>query len=123
MKEQAKDIVGYIGGSLLIVTLIPQIYKTYKTKSTKDVSLHWELLFFLGTLLILIYTYSEGIIPLAITESIELTFISCLLYMKFKYNTNNPEITHHRYVNSEQEGGELDAIDEQNAIDDQDTTK
>ena len=32
MDDQTKTIIGYIGGTLLNITFIPQIYKTFKTK-------------------------------------------------------------------------------------------
>lgn len=32
------EIVGYIGGFLIAVALTPQLIKTYKSKSTRDIS-------------------------------------------------------------------------------------
>ncbi len=39
MNELVKNITGYIGAGLLSITLIPQIYQTFKSKKTRDLSL------------------------------------------------------------------------------------
>ena len=41
MDDQTKTIIGYIGGTLLNITFIPQIYKTFKTKKTDDISIYF----------------------------------------------------------------------------------
>ena len=38
VKNMIINCIGFIGGSILGLQLIPQIYKAYKTKSTNDIS-------------------------------------------------------------------------------------
>ena len=33
------DIMGYIAGALVVASLLPQVIKSWKTKSTKDISI------------------------------------------------------------------------------------
>lgn len=33
------DILGYVAGTLVVVSLLPQTIKSWKTKSTRDISL------------------------------------------------------------------------------------
>ncbi len=42
------EMFAYIGGFLVIACLVPQIIKSYKTKSTRDLSLYMILLALLG---------------------------------------------------------------------------
>ena len=88
------DTIAYVGGLLNSICLLPQIYRIYKTKSVYDISIYWQLLLLCGTSLIIIYTYSKNIIPLMITETIEIFFIVVLLIMKFHYSKR-------LYINSE----------------------
>ncbi len=37
----AWDVIGYIAGLLCAVQNVPQIYKLYQTKSSKDISIHF----------------------------------------------------------------------------------
>ncbi len=79
------DIIGYAAGSLILVSTLPQIIKSWRTKSTKDISLMRCFIYFIGVLVWLIY----GIIlvngPMIIVNSINLILESCVIYFKIKY--------------------------------------
>jgi len=49
------EVVGFTAGMLTTVAFIPQVVKSWKTKRTKDISLGWISLVFIGVLLWLIY--------------------------------------------------------------------
>ena len=53
--NQAVNNIGYIGGVVLSVCLIPQIYKVYKTKQVENISYLWQLLYIIGVCLHLYY--------------------------------------------------------------------
>ena len=42
------DIIALIGGCLLSVCLVPQIYKVYESKNSDNISLSWQALYFIG---------------------------------------------------------------------------
>lgn len=49
------EIIGFAAAILSMVSFLPQAIQTWKTKSTKDISLTTFLTAFLGTLLWLLY--------------------------------------------------------------------
>jgi MtN3 and saliva related transmembrane protein len=79
------DIIGYLAGLLILISIIPQILKSWKTKSTKDISLLRYLIYVAGVVLWLVY----GILlingPMIIVNSINLILASTVIYLKVKY--------------------------------------
>lgn len=79
------DILGYVAGILVVGSLLPQTIKSWKTKSTKDLSLSRYVIYIIG--LILWITYSAIIKngPVGIMNGIGLVLASSILYLKLKY--------------------------------------
>jgi len=50
-------IIGFIAAVLTSISFLPQVWKTLKTKSTKDISLSTFLIGFVGTSLWLVYGF------------------------------------------------------------------
>jgi len=79
------DIIGYLAGLLILISIIPQIIKSWKTKSTKDLSLPRYLIYVLGVVLWLVY----GIVllngPMIVVNSINLILASTMVYLKLKH--------------------------------------
>jgi MtN3 and saliva related transmembrane protein len=42
------DLIGFLAGATVAISLVPQVLKSWKTKSTKDISLAWTLIYILG---------------------------------------------------------------------------
>ena len=76
------EIFGYIGGALVTVSLLPQVIKSFKTKSTKDISLFYTLILAAGLGLWVIYAILNSIIPLAVFATIEFIFYSYTSYIE-----------------------------------------
>ena len=76
------DIYGYIGGVLLVITLIPQLYLTYKSKKIYDISYIFIFLQIITCLFFLIYGISLKEIPIILANSI--LFIQLLLFLLLK---------------------------------------
>ena len=49
------EIIGLIAGALTTTAFVPQVYKTWKSKSAEGLSLTMFLVFFVGIILWLIY--------------------------------------------------------------------
>ncbi|MBI2676234.1 MAG: PQ-loop repeat-containing protein [Candidatus Aenigmarchaeota archaeon] len=79
------EIVGYLAGFLVAVALSPQLIKTWKTKSTKDISILWTLIYMTGLLLWVIYAIVNRIVPLAIFTTIEFSMATALFIFKLLY--------------------------------------
>ncbi len=79
------EIIGIIAGVLSCTTFLPQVIKTYKSKSTEDVSLLMFLIAALGSALWLIYGILIQSFALTFTNVIVLIFSLIMLFFKVKY--------------------------------------
>ena len=79
------QILGLIAGGLTTVAFLPQVIKTWKSKSAKDLSLAMFFVFALGTLLWLIYGIIIQQLPIILANSITLALASVLLYFKVRF--------------------------------------
>ena len=79
------EIIGYIAGFLIAIALSPQLIKTWKTKSTKDISILWTLMLMTGLLLWVVYAAANKILPLLIFAATEFLMTFLLFVMKLIY--------------------------------------
>ena len=79
------EILGYIAGFLVATALAPQIIKTWKTKSAKDISTLWVVVLMSGLFLWVIYAIIQKIMPLTVFGIIEFSMAFSLLIFKFLY--------------------------------------
>lgn len=55
MNKESLEILGVIAGCCTTISFVPQVWRTWKTKSVDDISLRMYLLFCLGLCLWLLY--------------------------------------------------------------------
>jgi len=79
------DIIWYIAAILTTIAFLPQVYKIWKTKSTKDISLVMFILFSIWILLWLIYWLLLSSYPIIIANIITFILSVIILYFKLKY--------------------------------------
>ena len=77
------DLIGSIAGTLTTVSFLPQVLKTYRSRSAKDISLVMFLLFSLGVFLWLLYGLSLQSMPIVVSNGITLVLSLSILVMKF----------------------------------------
>lgn len=78
-------LIGLLAGALTTIAFLPQVIQTWKTKSTKDISLGMFLTFCTGVLLWIIYGILVKDIPLIIANIATLSLASTILWFKLKY--------------------------------------
>jgi len=78
-------IIGYIATFTIAISLTPQVIKSWKTKSTKDISILWNSIYVIGLLLFLVYAVGINEMPIIIGASIELSLAISLFVAKFIY--------------------------------------
>jgi MtN3 and saliva related transmembrane protein len=78
-------IIGLIAGILTTSSLLPQLIRTIKTKSAKDLSLGMFLFFVLGIACWLIYGIMVGEWPIIAANIITLVMAVILLVCKIKF--------------------------------------
>ncbi|MFA5930653.1 MAG: SemiSWEET transporter [Candidatus Micrarchaeia archaeon] len=79
------DLLGYAAGTLVVISLLPQVVKSWKTKSTKDISLARYAIYITGLLLWIAYALLIGNGPVAMMNSVGLILAICVLALKLKY--------------------------------------
>lgn len=79
------EMLGYLGGALVTISLLPQVMKSYATKSTKDISIIYTLILMTGLALWVSYAVLNEIVPLLIFASIELLIATSLFILKLIY--------------------------------------
>ena len=76
------DILGYSSTVIFTILLMPQVYKTTKTKSSKDISMLFLCLSELGCCLMIPYTILLDLKPVLISNVIMLTLNTYLMGFK-----------------------------------------
>ncbi|WIA41027.1 hypothetical protein OEZ86_004665 [Tetradesmus obliquus] len=80
LSDAGRDALGYVGGGILALSLVPQVVKLLLTRSAADISLLWSLLYLLGTVLSLVYLLLIDALAGAIPVIFELA--GCLLTLR-----------------------------------------
>ncbi|MCK5110593.1 MAG: SemiSWEET transporter [Arcobacteraceae bacterium] len=84
------EIFGYLGGTLTTIAFIPQAYKVYKTKKTKDLSLAMFVIFSLGVVCWFIYGIMLNSMPMILANFFTICFALYILAVKARnYKEDN----------------------------------
>lgn len=86
------EVVGIIAGALSCTTFLPQVLKTWKSKSTKDVSLNTFLIASVSTTLWLVYGLLIHSISIIGTNIVVLFFSLTMLWLIFKNREKKEDI-------------------------------
>ena len=79
------DLLGYMGTFILGITLIPQVYKTYKERRAENLSGIYLSLQILANEIFIVYAYFIHSLPIIICNGLVLCFASSLLFAKWKF--------------------------------------
>ena len=77
--------MGLLAAVCSTAAFVPQVVKTWRTRSTKDISLVMFLVLIMGILLWLGYGFIIGDIPLLVANSVTLLFAGTILFFKLKH--------------------------------------
>ncbi len=79
------DILGMIAGTLTTIAFVPQVVKTWRSKSTHDISYGMFILFSVGLLLWLIYGMMIDSLPIILSNIVTLILALVILGLKLRY--------------------------------------
>ena len=79
-------LVGYLAGFLTTLAFVPQVLKTWKSKSASDLSLGMFSVFSLGVLCWLIYGILLAEVPMILWNTVTLILALALMVMKLKFD-------------------------------------
>lgn len=83
--EQIMTIIGTIGGFSISLSLVPQVYLTYKTKCADDISYTYQVIYIFGASLVNAYALYFQLYAVYLPCLLELIMIITLTIMKMIY--------------------------------------
>ena len=78
-------MLGFTAGTLTTLAFVPQVIKSWKSKSTQDVSLAMFLVLCTGILLWLTYGFLINDTPLIVANGFSLLLAGSILIMKLRF--------------------------------------
>ena len=85
MEVTGVSIIGYVAGTCTTLAFLPQVIRTWKTRSTDDISLGMFSLMVFGIALWLFYGVATDDWPLIIADGFSLVLAAMILLMKFRF--------------------------------------
>lgn len=79
------EVTGYFGSFLTSITFIPQVYKTWRTRSAGDLSLSMLLIVLLSTVVWLVYALALMLWPVIVANAIIGALSVLLVYFKLTF--------------------------------------
>ena len=79
------EILGFAAATLTTLAFLPQLIKTWQSKSAKDVSLEMLITFCIGVFLWLVYGIYIQSSPVIVANLLTLIFNLIILSLKIKY--------------------------------------
>lgn len=83
------EIIGLLGGFLSCITFVPQIFKTWKSRSVKDISVSSFMIVLFSTVVWIAYGVQKDSISVIITNIIVFFTAAIMLWMKWKFTEKN----------------------------------
>ncbi|MBM4171570.1 MAG: hypothetical protein FJ214_06870 [Ignavibacteria bacterium] len=79
------ELIGFIAGTFVAASLFPQVIKSWKTKSTKDISIAWTVINMIGQILWLVYGVAINSPSLIVMSGVTLLMTISMLTLKLKF--------------------------------------
>ncbi|MBP5855818.1 SemiSWEET family sugar transporter [Marivibrio halodurans] len=81
----AVQAIGMLAGTCTTVAFLPQVIKTWRTRSTRDISLGMFLVLTTGIVLWLTYGLMIGDLPLVAANAVTFLLAGAILYFKLRH--------------------------------------
>ncbi|MBW4649723.1 MAG: SemiSWEET transporter [Kastovskya adunca ATA6-11-RM4] len=85
MQIEFIDTLGLAAGTLTTIAFLPQLLKTWQSKSAKDVSLAMMVTFCIGVFLWFVYGLYLHALPIVLANFVTLILALIILILKIKY--------------------------------------
>ena len=80
-------MMGYFAGFLTTISFLPQVVKTWKSRSASDLSLGMFSVFSVGVMFWLVYGFLIQEPPIILWNSVTLALVLAILVMKLKFDS------------------------------------
>jgi MtN3 and saliva related transmembrane protein len=79
------DLIGMVAGTLSTFAFVPQVWRIWRTRSARDLSLPMYLIFTTGVALWFVYGLLLGAMPIIVCNGLTLLLAGTVLAMKLKF--------------------------------------
>jgi MtN3 and saliva related transmembrane protein len=79
------NLIGLLAGTMTTISFLPQVIKTWKSRSCKDISLVMFTFFALGLILWTIYGFITHALPVIVANTTTLGLVLIIIFFKIKY--------------------------------------
>ncbi|MFV0606686.1 MAG: SemiSWEET family sugar transporter [Niabella sp.] len=79
------DILGYAAGAITTLTFLPQVIKTFREKSARDVSLNMFLIAAVNEVMWIVYGVLKNDMVIILTNVVVLLMSLTMIFFKIKY--------------------------------------
>jgi MtN3 and saliva related transmembrane protein len=79
------DLIGAVASALTTIAFVPQVWRVWKTRSARDLSLPMYLIFTTGVVLWFVYGLLLGAVPIIAGNAITLALAGTVIAMKLKF--------------------------------------
>ncbi len=86
------DVLGYIGGGLVVISFLPQLIRVIKLKTADEISFLFTLLMFTGCLIWTTYAFNVRQLPMIITGTTNTSLTGLLMSMKCIYSRRSSRL-------------------------------
>lgn len=84
------ELLGFLAGTLTTLAFLPQVVKTWRSKSAKDLSMGTLSMICSGVLLWLIYGILAEDLPITVANAVTLVFVLTAFALALIYRSNEP---------------------------------
>ncbi|NBX11555.1 MAG: hypothetical protein EBR19_05015 [Chitinophagaceae bacterium] len=81
----AAETLGYAAGAVTAFTFLPQVIKTWREQSAKDISLTMFLIAFINEIMWLVYGFMIDNFVIILTNAVMLLMSGIMILLKLKY--------------------------------------
>lgn len=81
----AAEILGYAAGALTAITFLPQVIKTWRDRSAKDISMTMFVIAFVNEVMWLVYGFMIDNLVIILTNTAMLFMSGAMIVLKLKY--------------------------------------
>ena len=79
------DLFGYLGGIFLMISFLPQLAKSIRTRSMGDLSYGMLIATSISGIFYQIYAYYLGLVPVLVMNGVFMASVLTALFLKFRY--------------------------------------
>jgi len=83
------DFIGYLAGFLAMISFLPQVIKTIKTRSVHDISLSMLMLTLATNILYLVYSTALSLTPITVMISIMTCIVLLQIVLTIRFRKAN----------------------------------